>query len=97
MKTIYGRVLETMDERQITPEQQQYFAVKTLSQGIPSNLVFVPNAGYGVHYTKQANLAKVFDAARDCRPATAEEKETAKWRIVHGKVCAPSRRVESYK
>lgn len=90
MKTIYGRVLETMDERQITPEQQQYFAVKTLSQGIPSNLVFVPNAGYGVHYTKQANLAKVFDAARDCRPATAEEKETAKWRIVHGKVCAPS-------
>ena len=90
MKTVYGRVLETMDEREIAPDKQQYFAVKTLSQGIPSNLVFVPSVGYGVHYTKQANLAKVFDPNRDCRPATEAEKESAKWRIVHGKVCSPS-------
>jgi hypothetical protein len=89
MKTIYGRVLETMDERIIKPQEQQYFAVKTLSQGIPSNLVFVPNVGYGVHYTKGAVLAKVFDPARDCREATEAEKASAKWRIVHGKVCAP--------
>lgn len=90
MKTVYGRVLETMDPRQIAPEQQQYFGLKTLSQGIPSNLVFVPSSGYGVHYTKQANLAKVFEPGRDCRPATEAEKETAKWRIVHGKICSPS-------
>lgn len=89
MKTVYGRVLETMDDRIVPPDQQQYFAVKTLSQGIPSNLVFVPNVGYGVHYTKQATLAKVFDPERDCRPATDAEKEAAKWRIVHGKICAP--------
>ncbi|MBL0198286.1 MAG: hypothetical protein IPQ09_29515 [Myxococcales bacterium] len=90
MKTVYGRVLETMDEREIEPEKQQYFAVKTLSQGIPSNLVFDPTSGYGVHYTKQGVLAKVFDPDRDCRPATDAEIATAKWRIVHGKVCSPS-------
>jgi hypothetical protein len=32
---------------------------------------------------------KVFDSGRDCRPATEEEKATAAWRVVHGKVCAP--------
>src|SRR5262245_42147727 len=35
---------------------------------------------------------KVFDAGRDCRDATAEEKAHAEWRIVHGKVCAPAPR-----
>jgi hypothetical protein len=90
MKTIYGRVLETFDEREVKPETQQYFAVKTLSQGIPSDLVFVPNVGYGVHYTKGAVIAKVFNPTRDCREATSEERETAKWRIVHGKVCSQS-------
>jgi hypothetical protein len=53
MKTIYGRVLETMDERQIAPEQQQYFGLKTLSQGIPSNLVFVPSSGYEAGQPRQ--------------------------------------------
>jgi hypothetical protein len=90
MKTIYGRVLETLDERQITPDDQPFFAVKTLSQGINDELVYDQDKGFGVHYTKAARLAKVFDPARDCRPATEEEKATAKWRIVHGKVCAPS-------
>jgi hypothetical protein len=90
MKTLYGRVLETFDSNQVKPEDQQYFALLTLSQGIPSSLVFDPAKGYGLHYTKVAAKAKVFDPARDCREATAEEKETAKWRIVHGKVCSQS-------
>ncbi len=90
MKTLYGRVLPTFDDRIIPPASQQYFAVKTLSQGIPSELVFDPKKGYGMHYTRAAMTAKVFDAARDCRDATEAEKATAKWRIVHGKVCAPS-------
>lgn len=89
MKTIYGRVLETIDDRQVSPDDQPFFAVKTLSQGIPDELVYDQDKGFGVHYTRAARLAKVFDPARDCRPATEEEKETAKWRIVHGKVCAP--------
>lgn len=89
MKTLYGRTLETFDERHIKPAEQQFFAVRTLSQGISDELVFDPNKGYGVHYTKEAKLAKVFDPARDCRPATDAEKASAKWRIVHGKVCAP--------
>jgi len=89
MKTVYGRVLETFDERQVPPDQQQYFAVKTLSQGISDELVFDPEKGYGAHYTKAARLAKVFDPARDCRPATEQEIAHSKWRIVHGKVCAP--------
>ncbi len=90
MKTLYGRVLETFDSSQIKPEEQQYFSLLTLSQGIPSSLVFDPSKGYGMHYTKAAMKAKVFDAKRDCRAATDEEKESAKWRIVHGKVCSPS-------
>ena len=90
MKTLYGRTLETFDEREVKPEAQQYFAVKTLSQGIADDLVFDPAKGYGMHYTKAATQAKVFDDARDCRPATDAEKASAKWRIVHGKVCSPS-------
>ncbi|MBX3209521.1 MAG: hypothetical protein KF764_31090 [Labilithrix sp.] len=90
MKTLYGRSLETFDSAQVKADDQQYFAVTMLSQGIPSSLVFVPNKGYGVHYTKLARLAKVFDPKRDCRPATDEEKETAKWRVVHGKICSQS-------
>ncbi len=90
MKTLYGRVLETFDDKIVPPDEQAFFAVKTLSQGIDSELVFDPEKGYGMHYTRAAKQAKVFDPARDCRPATEEEKEQAKWRIVHGKVCAPS-------
>ncbi len=90
MKTLYGRVLETFDEKQVPVDEQPFFAVKHLSQGIPDELVFDPEKGYGMHYTRAAKQAKVFDPQRDCRPATEEEKETAKWRIVHGKVCAPS-------
>ena len=90
METLYGRTLETFDAKQVPVDQQQYFAVKTLSQGIPDELIFDPAKGYGAHYTKGAILAKVFDEKRDCRPATDAEKASAKWRIVHGKVCAPS-------
>ena len=42
------------------------------------------------HYTKTARLMKVFDAKRDCRDATAEEKDKGAWRVVHGKVCSPA-------
>lgn len=90
MKTLYGRVLETFDSAQVKPEDQQYFAVKMLSQGISKDLVFDPSKGYGNHYTKVAVKAKVFDPKRDCRPATEEEKEISKWRLVHGKVCSQS-------
>jgi hypothetical protein len=88
MKTLYGRTLETFDAKQLPPSEQQYFALLTLSQGIPDDLVLDPNKGYGMHYTKVALKAKVFDPKRDCRDATDEEKEVAQWRIVHGKVCA---------
>ena len=90
MKTLYGRSLETFDSSQVKPDEQQFFAVTMLSQGIPSTLVLDPQKGYGMHYTKVAGKAKVFDPKRDCRPATEEEKETAQWRIVHGKVCSQS-------
>ncbi|MEZ4221147.1 MAG: hypothetical protein R3B13_09465 [Polyangiaceae bacterium] len=42
----------------------------------------------GMHYTEQARRLKAFDPAR-CRDATDEERALGKWRIVHGKVCAP--------
>jgi Met-zincin len=90
MKTLYGRSLETFDTSQVPVDQQQFFAVTMLSQGIPANMVLDPQKGYGLHYTNVARKAKVFDPKRDCRPATDEEKEIAKWRIVHGKVCSQS-------
>jgi hypothetical protein len=91
MKTLYGRTLETFDERQLTSDEQQDFSFLTFSQLIPNDLVLRrEKSDIGVHYTRLARMAKVFDAKRDCRPATDEEKANAKWRIVHGKVCAPS-------
>jgi hypothetical protein len=88
MKVLYGRVLETMDTRVITKDDQQYFAVKMLSQGIAKDMILDPTKGYGKHYTSGAVYAKVFDPTRDCRAATDDEKAAAKWRIVHGKVCS---------
>jgi hypothetical protein len=91
MKTLYGRTLETFDSAQVSPDEQSSFGALMLSQGIANPLYWdVQKRGWGNHYTKLAMKAKVFDAKRDCRPATDEEKETAKWRIVHGKVCSPS-------
>ena len=91
MQTLYGRTLETFDAKQVAPDLQKAFGPKTLSQGIPDELIFNDNS-FGMHYTKAAMMAKVFDEKRDCRPATDAEKASAKWRIVHGKVCAPSPR-----
>lgn len=93
MKTLYGRSLETFDANQVTPNDQTLFGVKALSQGIPSELILNTSGSQlslGLHYTRMAALAKVFEPKRDCRPATDEEKEIAKWRIVHGKICSQS-------
>jgi hypothetical protein len=53
-----------------------------------TNAKFGPGT-WPTHYTEVARGMKVFDAARDCRDATEEEKAVGQWRIVHGKVCAP--------
>lgn len=90
MKTLYGRVLETFDSSQVPYDEAQLFAVKMLSQGIAKDLILDTTKGYGLHYTRGAMKAKVFDQKRDCRPATDEEIATAKWRIVHGEICSPS-------
>jgi len=88
MKTLYGRSLETFDPKLFTYAEQKAFALKMLSQGIAKDLIFDPSVGFGVHYTKAAVKAKIFDMARDCRDATKDEKAIAKWRIVNGKVCS---------
>lgn len=89
MKALYGRVLETFDDAVMKPAAQQDFRFKNWSQLVDADLVVDGNAIRGVHYTELARRMKVFDPKRDCRPATEEEKATAGWRIVHGKVCAP--------
>lgn len=88
MKTLYGRVLETLDDRAIPVPAQRDFAAKNYSQLNERDLV---RRGHDLlaHYTTTARLLKVFDSARDCRPATDEEKRVGAWRVVHGKVCAP--------
>ncbi|MBX3130594.1 MAG: hypothetical protein KF718_28000 [Polyangiaceae bacterium] len=55
---------------------------------VPASALGFQNAFLqGMHYTEQARRLKAFDPAR-CRDATGDERETAQWRIVHGKVCA---------
>jgi len=88
MKSLYGRVLETFDDRDMPLSEQPRFALKNLSQLQERDFVLHGNA-YRAHYTTTAREAKVFDDARDCRPATDQEKAENAWRVVHGKVCAP--------
>lgn len=88
MKALYGRVLETFDSSVHTTAQQQAFKFKLWTQLTERDILLDGQLGYR-HYTSTARLAKVFDAKRDCRDATDDEKATAGWRVVHGKVCAP--------
>lgn len=88
IKTLYGRVVETFDPNLFSEKEQQNFQAKHLSQGIAEDFVS-SGAKYQAHYTKTARLAKNFDPDRDCRDATEEEKAVGKWRIVHGRLCAP--------
>ncbi len=90
MKALYGRVLETIDARELPLLDQGEFL--SLNETQRSEDWPVYNAEFGfpvsIHYTELARRMRVFDPAR-CRAATAEEKAKAEWRIVHEKVCAP--------
>jgi hypothetical protein len=89
MKALYGRVLETFDDRVMPLADQKAFAAKTFTQ--LSDRDFIDQkTKFTTHYTSTARAMKVFDKARDCRPATDEEKEHATWRVVHGQVCSPA-------
>jgi hypothetical protein len=89
MKALYGRVLETFDPKDMPVDEQQDFRFKNWSQLQDKDLIIDGNSLVTKHYTETARRMRVFDPKRDCRPATEEEKQTAGWRIVHGKVCAP--------
>ncbi len=88
MKVLYGRVIETLDDKSIPLAEQPNFGLKNYTQLQERDLVINGNTFF-THYTTTARLMKVFDPVRDCREATAEEKAGNGWRIVHGKVCAP--------
>ena len=92
MKALYGRVLESLDDRVLSTVQQQSLRWRPFSQLIERDLFQQGTNVNFRHYTEMARQMKVFDAARDCRPATDEEKQSAEWRVVHGKVCAPAPR-----
>lgn len=96
MKALYGRVLETIDDAVLPVDDQRRFGPRMRSQLNEQEEVFQKTA-YGefpqpMHYTELARQLKIFDPARDCRPATDEERAVAQWRIVHGKVCSPTPR-----
>lgn len=90
MKALYGRVLETMDSRQLSLPDQGAFLSLNETQRSEDWPVYNQEFGFPVpiHYTELARRLKLFDAER-CRPATEQEKEKAEWRIVHGKICSP--------
>ncbi|MFO0591031.1 MAG: hypothetical protein U0441_26035 [Polyangiaceae bacterium] len=100
MNALYGRVLETMDDGAhggMDLAEQKNFAPRMESQLGEADRMTRVYPGFGksawpTHYTEIARKMKVFDPARDCRDATDEEKEQAGWRLVHGKVCAPTPR-----
>lgn len=96
MSALYGRVLETMDPNVLPVSDQERFGPRMRSQ-LDEQENVVQNTAYGnfpqpMHYTELARQLKIFDANRDCRPVSDEEKRIAKWRIVHNKVCAPTPR-----
>ncbi|NUP05892.1 MAG: hypothetical protein HOW73_07530 [Polyangiaceae bacterium] len=101
MKALYGRVLETLDDEEhggFKTQEQRNFAYRMESQLGEQDRIdrsTAPFAGQRfpkpTHYTEVARMMKIFDPSR-CRDATEEEKAIAKWRIVHGKVCAPAPR-----
>lgn len=88
MKVLYGRVIETLDDKSIPLDEQPNFGLKNYTQLQERDLV-INGSKFFAHYTQTARLMKVFDDKRDCRPATDEEKRESAWRVVHGKVCAP--------
>ena len=88
MESLYGRVLEAFDDSVVRADDQIGFAPRSYTQLQEKDLLVNGNK-FTAHYTTTARLANVFDPARDCRPATADEKAAAAWRVVHGKVCAP--------
>ncbi len=92
MKALYGRVLETLDDRQLPTPVQQGARWRAFSQLIERDLYQQGNSVTFRHYTEMARILKIFDPARDCRAATSDEKQTGEWRIVHNKVCAPEPR-----
>ncbi len=100
MNALYGRVLEVMDDDGhggISPTGQLAFAPRLETQLTEQDRVTrqhptLGNGTWPTHYTELAREMKVFDAARDCRAATADEMARAEWRIVHGKVCSPTPR-----
>lgn len=100
MNALYGRVLETMDDDAhggVALKDQKNFASRLETQLTEQDRVTRTHPQFGkgawpTHYTEVARMMKVFDAARDCRDATDEEKARGGWRIVHGKVCAPAPR-----
>jgi hypothetical protein len=89
MKTLYARVLETFDDKDMPLMQQQAFRYLNYTQLTERDIIPISSSKFYTHYTETARRMKVFNAERDCRPATEEEKAVAGWRIVHGKVCSP--------
>ncbi|MCC6646211.1 MAG: hypothetical protein IT374_11635 [Polyangiaceae bacterium] len=95
MKALYGRVIEVMDDSVTPVAEQRDFAPRMQTQLNDQDVIMRTSAVAGgakfaqpIHYTELARAMKRVDPARDCRDATDEEKATAKWRIVHGKVCS---------
>lgn len=87
MNALYGRVVSTFDDKIHTLTAQKTFKYTLFTQ-LQEKLIIPTSSGSFKHYTEAARLMKVFDPARDCRPATEEEKKAGGWRVVHGKVCA---------
>ncbi len=93
MGVLYGRIVQTFD-KDVTPQGllasndgQDNFAVKNYTQLTEQNLNIAGNAIFTPHYTEEARRMRLFDDARDCRPATQEEQALGAWRVVYGKVC----------
>ena len=94
---LYGRTLETMETDPMRggmdTDQQSRFSARLRTQlGELDQISYRDNVleeqgVLPIHYTQLARELNIFDPAR-CRPATAEEQERYKWRIVNGQLCS---------
>jgi hypothetical protein len=97
MGILYGRVIETMEPDTarggFAPADQQRFSARLRSQLSEldqidwTDPVLNESGVLPIHYTELARQMRIFDPSR-CRPATAQERERYRWRIVDGQLCS---------
>lgn len=96
MKTLYGRVIETIDPKRMAATKQNNYAPRLRSQLNEQDVIVKDDGSISpVHYTELARQMLNFDfstANGRCVDANDAHRALGEWRVVYNKVCAPTER-----